>query len=1007
MSPRLLRNVLVALLFASSAAQVSAQPPDPGAADQVNPINYALQEADLPEGMSIKYGPIVEDYTAYLEYPDADGNLVRQGWPGTRIWGEIVVGEEREGDVGAPTVKLNLLIFDTPERAIDFARQHHGEHEGDPNWMVNANELGDPRITADGGSKANERTITIRYRKFLAEFTYYGDMTYVEAAGNTPVLARLWLDKVAGGPSAGVDLDLMPATIYLRRSSSREPAADRQYVAALIHNSHTAAPARGVQARLSVQMPGDDEYTPVQVVDISGTIKPGALSKPGTATFEWDLQGEQVTLAGLLVDAWTDDQREMNPGDNHAGLEVSIYYAHNGTRAYRWREDSHGFKNYSVDDEDLSGMVKGLLATIVGEMYTDPQAGELLSRMFFPQTYMRFRDYLSHSLQTGVGGHCYGMSATAGLYFMDSSLRPGGASTSALTRDAADPNIKLYQHAQMVPIARALINGDKFFERNWDSLKCLDTVRQKLRDERKPVLLSLAGKEQVQEQVTVNGQTQTQQVEKSWGHAVLAYKLVDVTGYDSVIYVYDPNLPPTKHPGDSPMSAILINPNNGRWETTSDMSAIYRTDGSTLTGIAAREVTREISVAESNAIMPDLMEKLREMAAFLEKTNKVMAVLGCPADVYFTDQSAQGRRTGYINGQRVNEIPGAELRTTGEVEIYILPAGEPLTVTITGTDKGVANFDIIRPENGNPAITSFLDMPVRAGGGLSGTLESGGEIAMLAGDGARHAPTLTGSLAGDRVTWEQPAGPGPTPTPTGAPAAVPNLSGEWAMNANTYRTTLTLQHEGNRLTGTVFRAALEDGAVLADGTVKFTRPGANQVYTGRFNVEPDGTWRLSGTFDCGATRTGGSRWAAARDPRGGEAPTPRLPERQEEPAARGPTVTPTPAPTPAQNEEIIVCREVVDGKPVGAATVFPDAAKITILHRYRDQAAGTAEALWFRNDALLTRSERQIKGGNGWVSFSVIGGGGASLPTGNYEVRLSLPGRAPLRANFTIGGGAG
>jgi hypothetical protein len=198
--------------------------------------------------------------------------------------------------------------------------------------------------------------------------------------------------------------------------------------------------------------------------------------------------------------------------------------------------------------------------------------------------------------------------------------------------------------------------------------------------------------------------------------------------------------------------------------------------------------------------------------------------------------------------------------------------------------------------------------------------------------------------------------------------------------------------------------------VLADGTVKFTRPGANQVYTGRFNVEPDGTWRLSGTFDCDATRTGGSRWAATRDPRGGEAPTPKLPARQEEPATPAPTVTPTPtpapapAPAPAQNEEIIVCRDVVDGKPVGAATVFPEAAKITILHRYRDQAAGTAEALWFRNGDLLTRSERQIKGGNGWVSFSVMGGGGASLPTGEYEVRLSMPGRT-LSTTFTIGDG--
>ncbi len=53
-----------------------------------------------------------------------------------------------------------------------------------------------------------------------------------------------------------------------------------------------------------------------------------------------------------------------------------------------------------------------------------------------------------------------------------------------------------------------------------------------------------------------------------------------------------------------------------------------------------------------------------------------------------------------------------------------------------------------------------------------------------------------------------------------------------------------------------------------------------------------------------------------------------------------------------------------------------------------------------------TRSEREIGGGNGWVSFSVMGGGGGSVPSGRYEVILTLPGRPALRAGFTIGGGA-
>jgi hypothetical protein len=104
---------------------------------------------------------------------------------------------------------------------------------------------------------------------------------------------------------------------------------------------------------------------------------------------------------------------------------------------------------------------------------------------------------------------------------------------------------------------------------------------------------------------------------------------------------------------------------------------------------------------------------------------------------------------------------------------------------------------------------------------------------------------------------------------------------------------------------------------------------------------------------------------------------------------------------------VVICREVVDGQPAGVTSAFNDAAKVAAFYRYRDQAAGTAEAVWMRNGTELTRSQREIEAGNGWVAFSVLGGGGGSLPIGKYEVILSLPGRPPLRTSFTIGGAQG
>jgi len=126
------------------------------------------------------------------------------------------------------------------------------------------------------------------------------------------------------------------------------------------------------------------------------------------------------------------------------------------------------------------------------------------------------------------------------------------------------------------------------------------------------------------------------------------------------------------------------------------------------------------------------------------------------------------------------------------------------------------------------------------------------------------------------------AGTGPaTSAPTARPGygSVSNLNGEWKMNANNHRTELTLEHVGKRLTGRLFGVSIADGRVLDDGTVAFTRTGCNQTYTGTFSVEPDGTWKLSGTFDCPVTRTTGNLWVATRDPRGGQTPPPTLPQR--------------------------------------------------------------------------------------------------------------------------------
>jgi len=68
-------------------------------------------------------------------------------------------------------------------------------------------------------------------------------------------------------------------------------------------------------------------------------------------------------------------------------------------------------------------------------------------------------------------------------------------------------------------------------------------------------------------------------------------------------------------------------------------------------------------------------------------------------------------------------------------------------------------------------------------------------------------------------------------------------------------------------------------------------------------------------------------------------------------------------------------------------------------------ANSLAVATWIKDGQQLMRSERQI-GGDGWVSFSLIGGGNQPLSPGVYTVTITVGSKILGRKSFTIAGGA-
>jgi hypothetical protein len=188
-----------------------------------------------------------------------------------------------------------------------------------------------------------------------------------------------------------------------------------------------------------------------------------------------------------------------------------------------------------------------------------------------------------------------------------------------------------------------------------------------------------------------------------------------------------------------PITQITLQPSQDYWRYPTYMGYNWAYPHN----ISAHKVFREIPLQEVNDLVPYLKKAVYEMIETLKKANAFMAVLKCPADAVFTDD--QGRRVGVVDGQVVNEIPGAEVQSQGEVDIYQLPSEQKYSMAITGTGLGEASFDVIRPQGVSAGLVSFQKMPVTDGTKITGVLDTGGSIQTLQTGTGVIQPTLEGS----------------------------------------------------------------------------------------------------------------------------------------------------------------------------------------------------------------------------------------------------------------------
>lgn len=752
--------------------------------ENINPADYMLLASDLS-------APFQMDGDISAEAEAQELTLATEKGSGAQKVHSFSARQKiATSQENCPTTAIDIVVevFESPETAASARLISGGATKGENEkewWDPSAfrdNRLGNGVGEANAlfanvewmvfvnseGKWKNGPAITelkIRYKNIVAGFyptMYTGGVQDFDQYGGgdtcelTAQLARQWLDKVSGiEPPQQADLQIGEKNIFLTNFEDNnllplEDAADKQQVVVRIDNVGEAT-AKKVYLQLYVLPSGEKDYQAIGDPVLIGDIAPGGNT---TGTTVWDLLGENIEDATLLAQAFIPGENDSHPDDNSAAIRVNIYYAKNAERAYNPAQDGYSFENFNLTEMETEELVEGMLTTVVTNLQPEQikeisramqvrktfsagmaavtgvsggLSGEqaLLERIIFAPTYVLIDNYLNKMMKAGSGGQCYGMSASSALYFQDPDRKPLNKPVSEMSRKEASSNINAYVRTWFLPLYAALQTDTWSPSLNQGVLATHQALKSSLGNDRKPLIIEFYG--------TKNG--------NATGHAVLGYKLIEVEGDDPTVYLYDPNFPASAIQPPHPMPQIYLILNNKNWGNPTYMGYEWAVPNQ----ISATEAHSEINLEDTNVLVPGLKKSISELAGVLHSLKKALIVVRCPADALFTD--SQGKSTGIENGRMINEIPGAEVLMNGEVEIYRLPQDESYQISISGTDSGELDLDVIAAQNETDlSLVSFQKIAISRGIRVTGELQKDAAIASLQSGSTEISSTLEGSI---------------------------------------------------------------------------------------------------------------------------------------------------------------------------------------------------------------------------------------------------------------------
>jgi len=262
-----------------------------------------------------------------------------------------------------------------------------------------------------------------------------------------------------------------------------------------------------------------------------------------------------------------------------------------------------------------------------------------------------------------LGGHCYGMSATAIKYLQLPDLIPEGeACTHDLSKQQAYPNIGRESSSALAEALLCMVTnvtGLPFSSWHDEAKGLLSTG---------PVIVAARDGD------PANG----------WRarHAVVAHSYVRIGETAYLLCYNNQDYDPTRGKVWQEFCR-----GGGSWTAYRPQCTVtvpdFRLD---------EIVPRWISV---------LLDWVREQ---LSGSNSGIVTVGSPVDTYVEDEA--GRRTGVVNGTVVTEIPDAQFSPLGEKALFQLPATATYTIHHSGTGDGTLEQSTMWPTGANQVTTT-------------------------------------------------------------------------------------------------------------------------------------------------------------------------------------------------------------------------------------------------------------------------------------------------------------